>query len=220
MDSANKLTHTLRASVDRLDTIPTPHTPYILAVSGGKDSMALMHIFAQVYGSASGRVVTIDHGIRPESAQEVIGVQREAHALGYEVDIVSLSISSDTPSLEAHARAQRYEALERRRIESGASYIITAHHREDQVETVLMRLFAGSSIAGLSGMDEVSGYVFRPWLSLDPLTISRYVDDRGIVYFDDPSNADTRFRRNALRHEILPFLRESMPHISETIMAL
>jgi tRNA(Ile)-lysidine synthase len=129
MDSENKLITALRESVDALGIPPTSVAPYILAISGGKDSMALMHIFAQVYGPSSARIVTIDHGIRPESAQEVICVEREARMLGYEVDIVSLALSRDTPSLEAHARDRRYTALDAYRSKYHASHIITAHHR-------------------------------------------------------------------------------------------
>lgn len=220
MDSENKLIMALRESVDALGIPPTSVAPYILAISGGKDSMALMHIFAQVYGPSSGRIVTIDHGIRPESAQEVIYVEREARMLGYEVDIVSLALSSDTPSLEAHARDLRYTALDTYRSKYHASHIITAHHRWDQLETVVMRLLSWSSIVGLSGMEIVSQFIFRPWLSVDPSVISDYVESRKIVYFEDPSNKDTNFRRNQIRHDIIPSLLLSTPHFGETILTL
>ncbi|MCJ2072067.1 tRNA lysidine(34) synthetase TilS [Methylobacterium sp. J-030] len=180
----------------------------LLAVSGGPDSRALMHAAAAL--GARVQVATVDHGLRPESRAEAEGVGAAARALGLPHAILAWAGPKPRTGLQDAARAARYDLLaaEARRV--GADRVLTGHTRDDQAETVLMRLAAGSGPAGLAGMPAervlVPGITLgRPFLVLPKAALVAWCEARGIPYLRDPGNADPRFARGRLR-EAWPIL--------------
>ncbi|MEJ7926288.1 tRNA lysidine(34) synthetase TilS [Sphingobium sp. AN641] len=168
-----------------------------VAVSGGPDSMALLALAARCY---PGRVAaaTVDHGLRAEAADEAAMVAQWCAAHG--VPHATLRPSAPVKgNVQAWARTVRYALLEGWRAEHGIAYILTAHHADDQLETMIMRLNRGSGIAGLAGVRRRSGPVFRPLLGMRKAQLLAYAKDAGLPHVDDPSNADLRFDRAALR---------------------
>ena len=172
-----------------------------LAVSGGPDSLALMLIAAQW---ARGRdkqlfVYTVDHALRPEAAQEVEMVVREATALGLPSRALRWEGNKPSTGIQAAARAARYRLMADAMAKDGVEVLLTAHHLGDQAETVLMRLAHGSGIDGLRGMDRVAFVegceVIRPLLSVRPEVLREIVAQSGLLPASDPSNTDTAYER-------------------------
>lgn len=201
---------------DALRTALAPHLtePCLLAVSGGPDSTALMHAAAEARGPADLRAATVDHRLRPEARGEAEAVARQAGALGIPHTILSWDPDGPHPGtgIQAAARAARYRLLAAHAGEIGAARLLTAHTRDDQAETVLMRLCAGTGPAGLAGMrpmrDLGAGLTLaRPFLALSKADLVAWCDARGIAYLHDPSNRDARFARARLRR-VLPLLAE------------
>ena len=174
----------------------------LLAVSGGPDSSALMHA-AAVLG-ASVRVATVDHGLRPGSGAEAEQVGRAARALGLPHAVLSWAGQKPGSGLQDAARAARYALLSAHAAAVGAGLVLTGHTRDDQAETVLMRLAAGSGTAGLAGMraerNLAPGIALgRPFLHLPKAILVAWCAARGVAVLRDPSNADPRFARGRLR---------------------
>jgi len=168
-----------------------------VAVSGGPDSMALLVLAARAF---SGRVsaVTVDHGLRAESAAEAAMVARWCEEQG----IAHVTLTPDRPvqgNVQAWARALRYRLIEGWRVEHDIDWVMTAHHADDQIETLLMRLNRGSGVAGLAGVRARSGHVIRPLLAVRKAALQALVGSEGLPHVLDPSNADPRFDRAALR---------------------
>ena len=203
---------------DRLDLALAALPPGALVVgySGGADSSVLLHALAH---NASARerglsAVHIDHGLHADSAAWSEHCRRTASALAVPLDVVRVEVMRDRGSgLEDAARRQRMAAFERR-LRLG-EILALAHHRDDQAETVLLKLLRGAGPEGLGGMRALrefgAGFLWRPLLDLPRSALLREALDRGVEWLDDPSNADTALRRNFLRAEILPRLRTRWP---------
>ena len=182
----------------------------VLAVSGGPDSVALMWLAARWRRALSRGpklvAVTIDHGLRPESASEARAVKRLARAL--EVPHFTMRWTDEKPKsgVPAAARAARYRLLAAAAQRNGASHVLTAHTRDDQAETLLMRLFRGSGIAGLAGMARQSQregvLIARPFMNQSKTQQLATLQQAGIGFADDPTNRDTRFTRPRIRSVI------------------
>ena len=186
----------LRAAVRRL-VDGEAAARFGIAVSGGPDSMALLDLAAQAW---PGRVAaaTMDHGLRAESAAEAEMVARWCSAHG--IDHMTLSPGEPVSgNVQSWARTQRYIQLEAWRAGKGIDWILTAHHVDDQLETLLMRLNRGSGVAGLAGVRARSGRVLRPLLTVRKAALQAYVEQAGVPHVLDPSNSDPRFDRAALR---------------------
>ncbi|MDB5614503.1 MAG: tilS [Devosia sp.] len=174
-----------------------------LAVSGGADSLALM-LLAQRWaaGVASPPAIygySVDHGLRPEAADEVAMVLNAAVALGLPARGLTWSGPKPVSGVQEAARIARYRLMAAAMADDGANVLLTAHHRQDQAETVLMRMAHGSGLEGLKGMttmSEIEGVmVHRPLLGTDPATLRDIVLATGLVPADDPSNHDTHYER-------------------------
>ncbi len=168
-----------------------------VAVSGGPDSMALLHILHHI---APGRVfaATIDHQLRAAAADEAAMVAQYCSDWGISHHI----LYPETPitgSLQAAARAVRYALLDRWRIAQDIDWILTAHHADDQLETLLMRLQRGSGSAGLAGVRARNGHIVRPMLGVRRSDIMAYCAHHGLKTAQDPSNHDPAFDRARLR---------------------
>jgi tRNA(Ile)-lysidine synthase len=185
----------------------------VLAVSGGPDSIALMWLAAR-WRSALTRgprlvAVTVDHGLRPEAAREAREVKRLARTLDLPHRTMRWTGVKPKTGLPAAARAARYHLLARAAKASGATHILTAHTRDDQAETLLMRLLRGSGIAGLAAMareSERDGVLLaRPFLHVSKSQLIATLKKAKLGFADDPTNHDTNFTRPRLR-AVMPVL--------------
>ncbi|WP_448578640.1 tRNA lysidine(34) synthetase TilS [Thermaurantiacus sp.] len=191
----------LRAHVERLDGAAAAGR-LAVAVSGGADSLALLKLSAEAF---PGRLeaVTVDHGLRPTSAEEAQGVGAIAASLGVPHAILRLHHPLEGPGLQAAARAARYRAMAGHAEVRGVTALLTAHHADDQAETLLMRLNRGSGLSGLAGVRErqvLHGLlVLRPLLGVRRQALRLVLEGTGWPIAEDPANADERFDRARVR---------------------
>jgi tRNA(Ile)-lysidine synthase len=196
----------------------------VLAVSGGPDSMALLHGAAALVRSGARawrlRVAHLDHALRPESADDAAFVADVAAALGLACEVRRMDVAARANesgiSLEEAGREARYaflgELAERHRAD-----VATAHTLDDASETVLINLLRGSGLAGARGIPARRGAVVRPLLGERRAALRGMLDAAGIAYRDDPSNADPAFLRNRVRAELLPLLEALRPGAAEQL---
>jgi tRNA(Ile)-lysidine synthase len=185
----------------------------VLAVSGGPDSIALMWLAAR-WRRAVARgprliAVTVDHGLRPEAAAEAREVKRLARSLDLPHRTLRWTGPKPRTGLPAAARAARYRLLAQAARASGATHILTAHTRDDQAETLLMRMLRGSGIAGLASMareSERDGLLLaRPFLDISKSQLIATLEKAKVGFAEDPTNRDTSFTRPRLR-TLMPVL--------------
>ncbi len=195
---------------------------YRIAASGGLDSTVLLHLCAQARERIGATVsaVHVDHGLQPASAEWA----RHCEALCARLDVPFLALRVDArpargESPEAAARAARYAALAP--LIGDGDCLLTAHHEDDQAETVLLQLLRGAGPHGLAAMPAIEhfggGWHARPLLACARDTLHAHALRSGLRWIDDPSNADTGYRRNYLRHEILPRLKSQWPAAARTL---
>ncbi|MET0249851.1 MAG: tRNA lysidine(34) synthetase TilS [Sphingobium sp.] len=194
--AAPALIETVRRALDLL--VPqAENTRYAVAVSGGPDSMVLLDLMAALY---PGRVAaaTLDHGLRPESAREAAMVARWCadHSIPH---ALLRPTSASQGNVQAWARAQRYARLEEWRAREGLDWLLTAHHADDQLETMLMRLNRGSGVGGLAAIRARSGRIVRPLLGIRKAALLAHAKAARLPFVEDPSNSDPRFDRASLR---------------------
>jgi tRNA(Ile)-lysidine synthase len=200
-----------------------PATGLCVAFSGGADSTALLHALAQL-PQARGRglrAVHVDHGLHADSARWSEHCRRFCETLDVPIEIVRVDVDHGRgEGLEAAARRARYGAFARS-LRPG-EWLVLAHHREDQVETVILKLLRGAGPHGLAGMRGQrplgAGTLWRPLLDVPRELLREYVTAHGLEYIDDPSNADASLSRNYLRREILPRLHAHWPHAAQSIL--
>jgi tRNA(Ile)-lysidine synthase len=192
---------------------------YCVALSGGLDSTVLLHLAAGALPDGL-RAVHVDHGLHTDSGDWRDSAAAFCAALG--VPFIGLAVKVDTmpgESPEAAARGARYGALAAA-LEPG-EVLLTAHHADDQAETVLLQLLRGAGPAGLAAMPAsatfADGRLCRPLLGFERAALENYARRHGLAWREDPSNADIRADRNFLRHRVLPRLRERWPSLTATI---
>ncbi|MEM8812795.1 MAG: tRNA lysidine(34) synthetase TilS, partial [Pseudomonadota bacterium] len=186
-----------------------------LAVSGGCDSMALMALTAQAKGSGADfpRIVVyaVDHGLRPESAEECRQVTAKAAAYGFSSRVLQWRGPKPTANLQAAARDARYRLLCEAAAQDGVRALVTAHHLDDQAETLLLRLARGSGLRGLAAMRASSAIgdlpLLRPFLEVPRQALEAFLLEAGVDWIDDPSNESSRFDRVRVR-KLMPALGE------------
>ena len=194
----------------------------LAAVSGGADSMALLRALVEAKRRAggAGKLLAghVNHGLRGAASDaDERWLCQQCGDLGVPLAV----LSSDTPvlaaaegdGLEAAARAERYRLLTEMAEAEGARFVVTAHTRDDQVETVVFRLIRGAGLRGLAGMRPTralspSVVLMRPFLDVTRAELEAYLQALGQAWREDASNGDLRFARNRLRHELLPYVRE------------
>ncbi len=205
----------LVAAVDRAlraAGVPPRGGTLVVGLSGGKDSVALTDALASLRRRRGFRVVAahLDHGLRPGSPEDVAFCA----ALCEKLDVPFRAGTADVRAragrerggLEQAARRERYAYLRRVRDEERAAAIAVAHTRDDQAETLLLRLLRGAGATGLAGMRPRAGDVVRPLLAVSREEVLAHLRERGLEWREDPSNADTAHRRNRVRHELIPYL--------------
>ena len=175
----------------------------VLAVSGGPDSTALMALVAGWQARPPCLVVSVDHGLRPGSADETRLVAANAACLGLPVRVMRAPERARGGNLQDWARRARYSCLAQAAREAGFDAIVTAHHLDDQAETFLMRTARGSGVYGLAAMAEEGRAeairLVRPLLAVPRSVLSSLAAASGLAVIEDPSNADPRFQRVRVR---------------------
>lgn len=192
----------------------------VAAVSGGPDSLALLHL---LHESQHGHrleliVVHADHGIHPESRLVADQVVRDATALGLSVRVGRLGLGA--AASETRARTARHAWLEETRLAEGADAIVLAHHQDDQVETILLRVLGGSGPAGLAGMAPRQGRRLRPLLGFRKAELVAWLTAKGVSGWLDPANHDPVHDRSWLRAVVLPLLADRSPEVTERLLRL
>ena len=206
-----------------------PLTSPAVALSGGLDSMVLLRL-AHAWALEEGlplHAFHVHHGLSPHADDWLAHCERVCAALGIAFDFRRVSIPKDKSGTEAAARRLRYAALGEMCREHGAGVLLTAHHLDDQAETVLLQLLRGSGPAGLSGMDGANRapgllgsealVMARPLLSQARVALEAYAGGQGLAWVEDESNRDPRYARNALRHQVMPALASGFPGFQERI---
>ena len=202
-----------------------PRDSVLVALSGGADSTALLRSLAacREEGGICGLFAAhLNHGIRGESANRD---QRFCEALCADLNIPFATETIDVPSiakaqgqsLEQAAREVRYAFLERAREAFQTDFIATAHHRDDQAETLLLHLIRGSGTSGLCGMRPVNGRIIRPLLGVSREQILAYLTELNQPYCEDETNTESDAQRNRIRNEIMPLLRTMNPNVASAI---
>jgi tRNA(Ile)-lysidine synthase len=192
-----------------------------VAFSGGLDSTVLLAALAQLRrrGKFGLRALHVNHHLQPAAADFARSALATARGLRVEAAVLDVQVSLRGQSLEAAARAARYEAL-RREIRPG-EWLLTAHHQDDQLETVLLQLLRGAGVAGLAAMPASSrfgaGRLLRPLLPVARAALEGYARRRRLRWIDDPSNSDARHDRNFLRQQVLPLLATRWPAAAATV---
>ncbi len=216
------------------ETRPFPFPPtakLLIAVSGGPDSLALLHLLHTIFPPESLVVAHLNHGWRVEAEVEAEFVRATAVALDIpchieKTDVIGLA-RAEGLSLEEAGRQARYDFFVRLARQVGARAVVVGHHADDQAETVLMHLLRGSGLAGLRGMLPVSPlsgaddlWLLRPLLTTTRAEIEEYCREHSLNPIIDPSNEDTTYFRNRLRHELLPHLTSYNPQIASRLQHL
>jgi tRNA(Ile)-lysidine synthase len=201
-----------------LATLALPPGRALVAVSGGPDSVTLLDLLRRASDVHSLTLIAahFDHGIHPASGQVARGVEDLARSMGVGFACGRGQLGPGTG--ETAARAARYAWLETVRVREGAGLILTAHHADDQAETVLMRLLAGSGPAGLAGMAAREGPLVRPLLPFRRVDLLRHLRAAGLAAWLDPANQDPRHLRSWLRTEVLPALRHRLPDVDARLL--
>ena len=198
-------------------------TAYLIGFSGGLDSHVLLHACAGLrehYPHLAFRALHIDHGLQAVAAAWVEHCRAVCARLAIPFAVAHLQLQIPAgESLEAVARTARYAAFSQH-LQAG-EMLLTAHHQNDQAETLLLHLLRGSGVNGLAAMPEVRplarGYLGRPLLACSRAELATYAKQHGLNVIDDPSNQDSRFDRNFLRNEVMPLLEQRWPAASKTL---
>ncbi len=221
----------VRASLTRwTDPVTTPHV--LIGCSGGRDSVAMAAVLAALVrtGTITAAIAHVDHRMRATSHEAAAGTREIASVLGLPFHLVEL----DPDAVERHQgvgpeealRRERYLALSRIARQTQADAVAVAHHERDQAETVLLHLIRGAGLHGATGMREWTTFdvpwwssaeypraltVWRPFLRESWDEIEEVIQESGLPVFQDESNDDRRYRRNAVRHDVLPLLERISP---------
>jgi len=199
----------------------------VLAVSGGSDSTALLVIAARWAKAVKKRrkrapklfAVTIDHGLRPESAREAAAVKRLARRLGVPHRTLCWRGKKPKTGLQEAARRARYQLLAQAAMRAGYGHVLTAHTLDDQAETVLFRLARGSGLTGLAGMahalpipasDDAAIFLVRPLLRISKARLLATLKAAGVRHSEDPTNRDPHYARTRLRAMMRELAREGL----------
>lgn len=201
-----------------------PGATVLVALSGGADSVALLHALLELRVRFGMRIATahLNHRIRGlESDRDENSVREMCARLGVELRVArARGLDADSANLEERARDARYRFLNRAADAAGAEYIALGHHADDQAETVLMRMLRGAGGAGLAAMAERGpGRLIRPMLGIYRTEILAYLRARGISFVEDSSNRSPEILRNRIRNELIPMLeRDYAPRLRHRLV--
>ncbi len=199
-----------------------PAADFCVAFSGGLDSTVLLHTMADLATARALRLraIHVDHGLQPQSGAWADACREAGRAAGVAVEVLTLGlVPPPGESVEAAARDARYGALAGRL--KPREWLLTAHHRDDQLETVLIQLLRGAGVPGLAAMPARvpfgPGYHARPLLDFDRRCLAQYASHHRLSWLEDPMNVACRFDRGWLRTRVLPAVRERWPAAGATV---
>lgn len=195
---------------------------YLVAYSGGRDSHVLLHMLSALSAELNSEIIAlhVDHGLQVVSKEWADHCAVQCKLLNIHLEIIRLNIGSKRgQSPEALARQARYEALSSR-IKPG-DMLLTAHHQDDQAETLLLQLIRGAGPRGLAAMPAIAafgkGCHARPLLGFSSKQIQAYAQENRLEWIEDPTNSNTNFDRNYLRQKVMPLLSQRWPVVSRTL---
>ncbi|MCB0332728.1 MAG: tRNA lysidine(34) synthetase TilS, partial [Bdellovibrionales bacterium] len=193
---------------------------YLLAVSGGIDSMALLHAAASLKDMRDLRigVCHINHRFRPDSDEDESFVAQICNLFEVPCFLTKLSPDERSGNLEGWAREKRYEILTHLREKEKFDFIVTAHNADDVAETLLMRLLSNKELGSIHRYDSARCCV-RPFLEVSREEMNTYVRENGIAFREDPTNKDTSYLRNRVRHNVMPLLREQFDNRATEVLS-
>ena len=191
-----------------------------VAYSGGVDSTALLHLCSQIE-QAELIALHVNHGLNPNADDWQAHCENTAKKLNIQCFSHTLTAPAAKDSFEAWARAHRLRFFKSTIIKYKKPLLLTGHHLQDQAETFLLNALRGSGIDGLSAIKSVqyfgNGYLMRPFLSISKTTLTNYCQYQQLLWVEDESNQQTDFKRNAIRHHIIPQLEEISPKANHTL---
>jgi len=195
-----------------------PHGEICTALSGGLDSTVLAHALVRS-GVVPCRAIHVNHQLQPAAGDWARHCERLCAELALPLTVLTVHVERGSSGPEAAARRARYDAFAATL--GNGDVLLTAHHQDDQVETVLLHLLRGTGITGLGGIPRAGlvgpARLLRPFLDLPRETLHAYARREGLDWIEDPSNADRRLDRNFLRHEVVPLLGSRWPGLRTTI---
>lgn len=192
----------------------------VLAFSGGLDSCVLLHLLVQVNKTLPFQLSAhhIHHGLSPNADLWAGTCENICKQLNVPFTTTKVQVKNEGLGIEAAARQARYHALLQTEADFiHPDFILSAHHQDDQAETFLLQLARGAGIKGLAGMAAVNGKLLRPLLDVPRKMLLEYAKQHRLTWVEDESNADSKFDRNFIRHEILPVLAKQYPAIRQTV---
>ncbi|MDX1335679.1 MAG: tRNA lysidine(34) synthetase TilS, partial [Gammaproteobacteria bacterium] len=198
-----------------------PASGLYVGFSGGLDSHVLLHLLAGIREDIPPlEAIHVHHGLQPQADDWTHHAQSVCDELGIHLTIIPVAIDANAGTgVEAAAREARYKAFAEAMKDGGG--LLTAHHRDDQAETLLLQLFRGAGPAGLAAMPRWApfalGWHGRPLLPISREGLEIYARRHQLTWIEDPSNEDTRFRRNFIRHRLMPLLQEEWPEVTESL---
>jgi tRNA(Ile)-lysidine synthetase-like protein len=190
------------------DKVLLPPGKYVVAVSGGVDSVVLLHMLS-LHNELELVVAHYDHGIRSDSAADAAFVQELAKNYGFEYVTDSGNLGADAS--EAEARNKRYKFLQSVKQKTDAKAIVTAHHQDDVIETSMINLLRGTGRHGITALKNRPD-IIRPLLEVPKSEILNYAKEQNITWHEDSTNTDTKYLRNKLRLDILPKMTIKQRH--------
>jgi tRNA(Ile)-lysidine synthase len=203
-------------------TMKAPPSRWLVAFSGGMDSTVLLHALSACRNEMPQEIVAvhINHGMHRDAGRWEQHCERIASTFDVSYLCQRVTVTEERAhGPEAAARDARYAAL--RNFVRAGDCLLSAHHEEDQAETLLLNLLRGSGFAGLAGIGLLqpfaSGHLIRPLLNVSQKLLQRYAEEQDLEWLDDPSNSDVRFDRNYLRKEVVPLLATRWPAVSSSL---
>lgn len=220
-NNPQKLLEATTRFIDQHKLVP-PNATIVIGLSGGPDSVFLLHLLASLKPTRNLTLVAahLDHGWRAESQHDVLFCQKLAESLGvFFVAGHARDFTQNVPgtgSLEALGRTARRAFFEQVVQNYGAQSVALGHHADDQLETFFIRLTRGAGVTGLAGILPKNGQVIHPLLSCQKTDILDFLQQQQIPYLTDSTNADRRFLRNRIRHDVIPALKEADQRFGES----
>ena len=199
-----------------LNSLLKENDTIVIATSGGPDSMCLLHLLCELKSSMGLKIIVahVNHKLRKKSEEEAVFVKKVCEKNNLIFEYMEILKYNDD-NLENDARTKRYEFFNQLVLKYHAKYLMTAHHGDDLIETILMRLTRGSSLKGYSGFKKELAYesytIIRPLITETKEDIIAYMQKNGLKYYIDESNFSLQYTRNRYRAKVLPFLKKEDP---------